>query len=118
MLQVQALQTEPKQGPQVTSNWPFIAGGQLERDIEAGKRGRHPISDMPHINMLQKADLWGHRVENITKDRTDNWGQRTEDWMENKMASLCRRAEVKAFKSRAEGISLKEAEEELTIKII
>lgn len=33
------------------------------------------------------------------------------------MASLCQRAEVKALKSRAEDISLKEAEEELTIKI-
>lgn len=60
------------QGPQVTSYWPFIAGGQLERDMEAGKRGRHPISDIPHINILQKADLWGHSKGQKRQLRTKN----------------------------------------------
>lgn len=59
MHQVQALQTEPKSDAGVSGDlqMTLIAEGQLERDIEAGKRGRYPISDMPHINMLQKGDL-------------------------------------------------------------
>lgn len=49
--------------------------------------------------------------------RTDNRGHdRGQD--RDEMASLCQGSEVKALKSRTEVASVKEGEEELTIKII